>query len=60
MGDLNYRVQGNRRAVDLALKESMLDVLRANDQLAKEMVLGKTFQVKIVWDSLSHRWPSSG
>ena len=39
------RVQGNRRAVDFAMKEGMYEVLRANDQLRREMAKGNVFKV---------------
>lgn len=44
LGDLNYRVEGNRRVVDLAIAEGMFEVLKANDQLRKEQMKGNVFQ----------------
>ena len=35
LGDFNYRVEGNRKLVDMCLSDEMLDVMRANDQLIK-------------------------
>jgi len=43
LGDLNYRVEGNRRAVDVLLERGMLDVMRANDQLQIERSAGRAF-----------------
>ena len=43
LGDLNYRVEGNRKAVDMLLQRGMLDVMRANDQLHIERTAGRTF-----------------
>ena len=43
VGDLNYRVEGNRRAVDVLLDRGMFDVMRANDQLAIERDAGRVF-----------------
>ena len=43
VGDLNYRVEGNRRAVDVLLERGMLDVMRANDQLAIEKNARRVF-----------------
>lgn len=37
LGDLNYRVRGNRRAVDQLLHSDMHDVMLANDQLKWSM-----------------------
>lgn len=44
MGDLNYRVQGNRPVVDALLKQDMMEVLTANDQLLLEMTAGTVFK----------------
>ena len=44
LGDLNYRVEGNRKAVDMLLEGGMLDVMRANDQLHIERTAGRSFQ----------------
>ncbi|GMH38325.1 hypothetical protein BSKO_06209 [Bryopsis sp. KO-2023] len=43
MGDLNYRVNGNRRAVQHVLEGGMFEVLHANDQLGKERKRGRAF-----------------
>ncbi|GAQ81101.1 inositol polyphosphate phosphatase [Klebsormidium nitens] len=43
-GDLNYRVEGNRRVADAALEQNLLEVLRANDQLLREKQAGNAFQ----------------
>ncbi|GAB9471951.1 Inositol polyphosphate 5-phosphatase [Globisporangium polare] len=42
-GDLNYRVNGTRRMVDLLLLHNKHDVLRFNDQLQIEMAKGHVF-----------------
>eukprot|EP00241_Pyramimonas_parkeae_P005790 CAMPEP_0114241740 /NCGR_PEP_ID=MMETSP0058-20121206/9792_1 /TAXON_ID=36894 /ORGANISM="Pyramimonas parkeae, CCMP726" /LENGTH=387 /DNA_ID=CAMNT_0001354283 /DNA_START=947 /DNA_END=2110 /DNA_ORIENTATION=+ len=44
LGDLNYRVESNRKAADFMIKEGMLEVMRANDQLLKEMQRGNVFK----------------
>jgi phosphatidylinositol-bisphosphatase len=43
MGDLNYRINGNRELVDALLKLDMQEVLIANDQLNIERHLGNVF-----------------
>lgn len=43
MGDLNYRVEGNRQAVEEALDKGHFEVLRSNDQLSKERKKGRVF-----------------
>lgn len=43
-GDLNYRINGTRRVVDLLLLRNQHDVLRFNDQLQIEMSKGNVFQ----------------
>lgn len=43
MGDLNYRVEGNRRAVDVLLENDMMDVMLSNDQLGIEKAAGRAF-----------------
>ena len=43
MGDLNYRVEGNRRAVDVLLENDMMDVMLSNDQLGIEKPPGVPF-----------------
>lgn len=45
LGDFNYRVEGNRRGVDHAMKHQMWEVLHANDQLRREMHRGRVFKV---------------
>ena len=42
-GDLNYRVNGNRRAVDALVRLGMYDVMKVNDQLMQEMMKGHVF-----------------
>lgn len=42
-GDLNYRVNGTRRMVDLLLLHDQHAVLRFNDQLSVEMARGRVF-----------------
>ncbi|KAK9820598.1 hypothetical protein WJX72_012152 [[Myrmecia] bisecta] len=44
VGDFNYRVEGNRRVVDLAMRERMWEVLRHNDQLRREKAKGRVFK----------------
>jgi phosphatidylinositol-bisphosphatase len=43
MGDMNYRVNGNRRVVDKLIETKMIDVLLANDQLSIERNRGNVF-----------------
>lgn len=43
MGDLNYRVEGNRQAVDVLMERGMMEVMRANDQLSIERTAGRAF-----------------
>ncbi|KAF0698310.1 Aste57867_11063 [Aphanomyces stellatus] len=43
-GDLNYRIDGNRRMIDDLLQRNFHDVLLVNDQLKKEMHAGRVFQ----------------
>ncbi|KAF1327190.1 Inositol polyphosphate 5-phosphatase, partial [Globisporangium splendens] len=42
-GDLNYRINGTRRMVDLLLLHNKYEVLRFNDQLQIEMAKGRVF-----------------
>ena len=42
-GDFNYRINGNRRAIDALLGHNMHAVMRANDQLAIQMAKGAVF-----------------
>jgi hypothetical protein len=43
LGDLNYRVNANRRIADALIQAGDLDVLRANDQLLQEKAHGHVF-----------------
>eukprot|EP00127_Corallochytrium_limacisporum_P006459 Clim_evm2s228 gene=Clim_evmTU2s228 len=43
-GDMNYRVDGSRKIVDAVIRNGMLEVLHANDQLRKEMRRGRVLQ----------------
>ncbi|GBG77777.1 hypothetical protein CBR_g24225 [Chara braunii] len=43
-GDLNYRVEGNRQSADVVIQKRMIEVLKANDQLTREMRAGHVFQ----------------
>eukprot|EP00743_Colponemidia_sp_Colp-15_P001871 GILK01002039.1.p1 GENE.GILK01002039.1~~GILK01002039.1.p1 ORF type:complete len:477 (+),score=71.87 GILK01002039.1:47-1432(+) len=43
MGDLNYRINGNRKAVNALIHQSMHEVLLANDQLLRERKHGNVF-----------------
>lgn len=43
MGDLNYRVNTNRSMADALIAKDMLEVMRANDQLIREMDRGRVF-----------------
>jgi phosphatidylinositol-bisphosphatase len=42
-GDLNYRINGNRKAVDAVLKQKLWEVLLANDQLLLEKRAARIF-----------------
>lgn len=44
MGDLNYRVNGNRKMVDALLTQGMSEVMLANDQLMQQMRDKEVFQ----------------
>ena len=44
VGDLNYRVDGNRRGMDKVIGLGMRDVMIANDQLKIERKKGRAFQ----------------
>jgi inositol polyphosphate 5-phosphatase INPP5E len=44
VGDLNYRVEGNRKAIDRLISQHMLEVLHNNDQLARERAHGRAFR----------------
>uniref|UniRef100_A0A061S2I7 Phosphatidylinositol-bisphosphatase n=1 Tax=Tetraselmis sp. GSL018 TaxID=582737 RepID=A0A061S2I7_9CHLO len=43
-GDLNYRLKGNRRALDAVIRENMYEVMRANDQLTQQRLRGAVFE----------------
>lgn len=43
-GDLNYRINGNRKVVDKILETKLYEVLLANDQLQIEKKKGNIFQ----------------
>ena len=47
LGDLNYRIEANRRVVDALLKKkdrsAAMEALRANDQLIRQKSLGEAF-----------------
>lgn len=43
LGDLNYRVEGSRDAINRVLEQEMLEVLHENDQLRKEVKRGNAF-----------------
>lgn len=44
MGDLNYRVEGIRRAVDRLISLQMYEVMQNNDQLSRERAAGRAFR----------------
>lgn len=44
MGDLNYRVRGNRSIIDKLLESNMHEVLLSNDQLKMSMQQNEVFQ----------------
>lgn len=46
-GDLNYRINGNRKIIDVLLERKMHDVLIFNDQLSIERNEGNVFQVSL-------------
>ena len=47
LGDLNYRIEANRRVVDALLlkadRSAAMEALRANDQLLRQQALGEAF-----------------
>eukprot|EP00002_Diphylleia_rotans_P032163 TRINITY_DN6732_c0_g1_i2.p1 TRINITY_DN6732_c0_g1~~TRINITY_DN6732_c0_g1_i2.p1 ORF type:complete len:590 (+),score=131.69 TRINITY_DN6732_c0_g1_i2:58-1827(+) len=43
LGDLNYRINGNRKLVDAALEKNLMEVLKANDQLNIQRQEGNVF-----------------
>eukprot|EP00002_Diphylleia_rotans_P040821 TRINITY_DN9777_c0_g1_i3.p1 TRINITY_DN9777_c0_g1~~TRINITY_DN9777_c0_g1_i3.p1 ORF type:complete len:125 (-),score=24.31 TRINITY_DN9777_c0_g1_i3:47-421(-) len=44
MGDLNYRINGNRAAVLAALDDGLFEVLQSNDQLTIQRKQGSIFE----------------
>jgi hypothetical protein len=46
VGDLNYRINGNSRAVGYLLRSRLHEVLHANDQLRLQQKKGRVFQVR--------------
>ena len=42
-GDLNYRIEGNRKSVDYLLRKRMMNVLLSNDQLLSERANKRAF-----------------
>jgi len=44
MGDLNYRVYGNRAIVDACIRKGFWEVMIANDQLTSELEAGRVFK----------------
>eukprot|EP01031_Cornospumella_fuschlensis_P027507 gene27507-33224_t len=44
MGDLNYRIKGNRSVIDKLLSANMHEVMLSNDQLKTSMQAGLSFQ----------------
>jgi hypothetical protein len=44
VGDLNYRLEGNRRVVEALIESRQMEVLRALDQLNRERSLGRVFK----------------
>ena len=49
LGDLNYRINGNSKAVRHLMKSSLTEVLHANDQLRLQQKMGTVFQVCVLW-----------
>jgi hypothetical protein len=49
VGDLNYRINGNSRAVGYLLRSRLNEVLHANDQLRLQQKKGRVFQVRQQW-----------
>lgn len=43
MGDLNYRVEGSRKAIEHAMQMGLYEVLESNDQLLREREAGRVF-----------------
>lgn len=44
IGDLNYRLEGNRKVVESLIESRQMEVLRAIDQLNRERSLGRVFK----------------
>lgn len=45
LGDLNYRIYGNSKAVRHLMRSRLHEVLHANDQLRLQQKMGTVFQV---------------
>lgn len=45
LGDFNYRISGNARAVTYIIRARLHEVLHANDQLRAQQRKGRVFQV---------------
>jgi hypothetical protein len=45
LGDLNYRINGNSKAVRHLMRSRLHEVLHANDQLRLQQKMGTVFQV---------------
>jgi hypothetical protein len=45
LGDLNYRINGNSKAVRHLMRSRLHEVLHANDQLRLQQRMGTVFQV---------------
>lgn len=46
LGDLNYRINGNSKAVRHLMRSRLHEVLHANDQLRLQQKMGTVFQVR--------------
>lgn len=44
MGDLNYRVEGSRAAIESAMRDGLFEVLESNDQLLRERDVRRVFE----------------
>jgi hypothetical protein len=47
LGDLNYRINGNSKAVRHLMRSRLHEVLHANDQLRLQQKMGTVFQVGV-------------
>jgi hypothetical protein len=47
LGDLNYRINGNSKAVRHLMRSRLHEVLHANDQLRLQQKMGTVFQVRV-------------